>query len=210
MAINLGRGGLSIATNFSVQDVRQLQKRLRAIEPELRTEFMRKVKEIAFVPNKAIQGSIPASPPLSGFEGQSRVSWGQGKPAKSTTIRFRTQSSSKSLNTTLLAIRVNSVATSIADMAGRSGRSIGAGYRGSGFTREFVRRHRDGSTSLVRRRTTAEAGRKFIHSLNQETGNSASRFAWKSVERDLPALQRRVKEIVQKYERIANYRMVKG
>lgn len=210
MAINLGRGGLSIATNFSVQDVRQLQKRLRAIEPELRTEFMRKVKEIAFVPNKAIQGAIPASPPLSGFEGQSRVSWGQGKPAKSTTIRFRTQSSSKSLNTTLLAIRVNSVATSIADMAGRSGRSIGAGYRGSGFTREFVRRHRDGSTSLVRRRTTAEAGRKFIHNLNQETGNSASRFAWKSVERDLPALQRRVKEIVQKYERIANYRMVKG
>lgn len=210
MAINLGRGALSIATNFSVQDVRQLQKRLRAIEPELRTQFMRDIKEIAFVPNKAIQGAIPVSPPLSGFGGLSRVSWGQGKPAKSTTIRFRTQSSSKSLNTTLLAIRVNSVATSIADMAGRSGRSIGSGYRGSGFTREFVRRHRDGSTSLVRRRTTAEAGRKFIHSLNQETGNSASRFAWKSVERDLPALQSRVKLIVQKYERIANYRMVKG
>ena len=202
--------GLNIATNFSVQEIRQLQKRLRDIEPGLRTQFMRDIKQIAVIPNQAIKNAIPGVPPLSGFAGESRVSWGQGKPAKSTTIRFRTASSSKSLNTTLLAIRVNSVATSIADMAGRSGRSVGRGYRGSGMTREFVKRRRDGSTYLVRRRTTAEAGRKFIANLNRQTGNLASRFAWKSVENDLPALQRRVIQVVNKYERIANYRMVRG
>lgn len=206
----LSSGGLQLATNFSVQDIRQLQRRLRDIEPGLRTQFMREIKQIAVIPNQAIKRAIPGIPPLSGFAGESRVSWGKGKPAKSTTVRFRTQSSSKSLNTTLLAIRVNSVATSIADMAGRSGRSVGRGYRGSGMTREFVKRRRDGSTYLVRRRTTAEAGRKFIANLNRQTGNLASRFAWKSVENDLPTLQRRVIQVVNKYERIANYRMVRG
>jgi len=203
-------GGLSLATDFSVKDIRQLQRRLRDIEPGLRTQFMRDIKKIAFEPNKAINNAIPSIPPLSGMSGESRVSWGVGKPAKSTTVRFRTASSSKSLNTTLLAIRVNSIATSIADMAGRSGRSVGRGYRGSGYTREFLKRRRDGSLYYVRRRTTAEAGRKFISSLNRETGNRASRFAWKSVENNLPALNRRVSEVVNKYERIANYRMVRG
>ena len=202
--------GLKLATNFSVQDIRQLQRRLRDIEPGLRTQFMRDIKQIAVIPNQAIKNNIPAIPPLSGFAGESRVSWGKGKPAKSTTVRFRTASSSKSLNTTLLAIRVNSVATSIADMAGRSGRSIGQGYRGSGYTREFVKRRRDGSTYLVRRKTTREAGQKFVSNLNRNTGNNASRFAWKAVEDDLPQLQRRVIEVVKKYEAIANYRMVRG
>lgn len=203
-------GGLSLATDFSVKDIRQLQRRLRDIEPGLRTQFMRDIKQIAFEPNKAIKNAIPSIPPLSGMAGDSRVSWGKGKPAKSTTVRFRTASSSKSLTTTLLSIRVNSIATSIADMAGRSGRSVGRGYRGSGYTREFVKRRRDGSTYLVRRRTTAAAGRKFISNLNEDTGNTASRFAWKSVENNLPALNRRVGQIVKKYERIANYRMVRG
>jgi len=203
-------GGLSIATNFSVQEVRQLQRRLRDIEPGLRTQFMRDIKKIGVIPNQAIKTAIPAIPPLSGMTGESRVSWGSGKPAKSTTIRFRTASSSKSLNTTLLSIRVNSIATSIADMAGRSGRSVGAGYRGSGYTREFVKRRRDGSTYLVRRRTTQAAGRQFIQNLNRQTGNPASRFAWKSVEKDLPDLERRVAEVVRRYQQIANYRMVRG
>lgn len=203
-------GGLSIAHNFSVQEVRQLQRRLRDIEPGLRTQFMRDIKKIAVIPNQAIKTAIPSTPPLSGMTGESRVSWGSGKPPKSTTIRFRTASSSKSLNTTLLSIRVNSIATSIADMAGRSGRSVGRGYRGSGYTREFVKRRRDGSTYLVRRRTPAQAGRKFIDSLNRQTGNLASRFAWKSVEKDLPNLERRVTEVVRRYEQIANYRMVRG
>lgn len=202
--------GLRLATNFSVQDIRQLQRRLRDIEPGLRTQFMRDIKQIAVIPNQAIKNAIPSTPPLSGFTGESRVSWGVGKPAKSTTIRFRTASGGKSLNTTLLSIRVNSVATSIADMAGRSGRSVGRGYRGSGYTREFVKRRKDGSTYLVRRRTTSLAGRKFILNLNRDTGNAASRFAWKSVEKDIPQLQRRVLETVKKYEAIANYRMVRG
>lgn len=203
-------GGLTIARDLSVQDVRQLQKRLRAIEPGLRTEFMREVKRIAVIPNQAIKNEIPASPPLSGMGGESRVSWGVGKPAKSTTVRFRTQSNSKSLNTTLLSIRVNSVATSIADMAGRSGRSVGRGYRGSGYTREFIKRRRDGSLYLVRRRTPAAAGQKFIRNLNRGAGEQPSRFAWKAVERDLPELNKRVSEVIRKYERIANYRMVSG
>lgn len=204
------KNGLSIKREISVQDIRTLQKRLKAIEPGLRTQFMRDIKKIAVVPNAAIKNAIPSEPPLSGMAGQSRVSWNVGKRSNSTTIQFRTQSNSKSLNTTLLRIRVNSIATSIADMAGRSGRSIGAGYRGSGMTREFVKRRRDGSTYLTRRRTTVQAGRQFVNSLNVDTATRPSRFAWKPVEKSLPELNRRVNDVIARYYRIANFRSVRG
>lgn len=201
--------GMAIGVGYSVQGVRELQKRLKAIEPELRTQFMREIKKIAVVPNQAIRNAIPASAPLSGMSGESRISWGVNKPAKSTTIRFRTKSGG-TLTTNLLSIRVNSAASSMADMAGRSGRSIGAGYRGSGYTREFIKRRKDGSLYYTKRRTTREAGQKFVSSLNSRTHNTASRFAWKPVEKSLPALNRQVQEVINKYYRIANYRMVRG
>jgi len=62
----------------------------------------------------------------------------------------------------------------------------------------------------VARRTPYEAGQKFIHNLNVAAKNRASRFVWKAVENDLPALQARVVMVVQKYEKIASYRLVKG
>jgi hypothetical protein len=201
--------GLTVGKDLSVQGIRQLQKQLRAVEPGLRTQFMREIKKIAVVPNQAIKSAIPASPPLSGMEGYTNVSWGVGKPANSTSIIFRTRSSGSSQNTTLLRIKVNSVATSIADMAGRSGRSIGQGKRGSGMT-AYVKRNRSGELIAVARRTPYEAGQKFIHNLNVAAKNRASRFVWKAVENDLPALQARVVMVVQKYEKIASYRLVKG
>lgn len=201
--------GLTIGKDLSVQDIRQLQKRLRAIQPELRTQFMRDIKKIAVIPNEAIKSAIPARPPLSGMEGLTNVSWGVGKPAKSTSVIFRTRSSGTSLNTTLLRIRVNSVATAIADIAGRSGRSIGQGKRGSGMT-AFVKRTRSGELIAVARKTPYEAGAKFVQNLNIRANNKPSRFAWKAVEKDLPALQARVSMVVKTYEKIANYRMVRG
>lgn len=201
--------GLVIGNDLSVEGLRNLQKRLRAIEPELRTQFMRDIKKIAVIPNQAIKNAIPATAPLSGMNGLTNVSWGVGKPAKSTSVIFRTRSSGTSLNTTLLRIRVNSVATAIADIAGRSGRSIGQGKRGSGMT-AFVKRTRSGELIAVARKTPYEAGAKFIQNLNQRANNRPSRFAWKAVEKDLPYLQQRVVGVVKTYENIANYRMVRG
>jgi len=201
--------GLTVGKDISVQNVRQLQKQLRAIEPGLRTQFMREIKKIAVIPNQAIKTAIPARPPLSGMEGLTNVSWGVGKPANSTSIIFRTRSSGSGQNTTLLRIKVNSVATSIADMAGRSGNSIGQGKRGSGMT-AYVKRTRSGELIAVARRTPYEAGQKFVHNLNMKGNNRPSRYVWKAVEDDLPALQARVSMVIKKYEKIASYRLVKG
>ena len=187
---------------FSVQEIRTLQRKLKAIEPKLRTEFLREVKTIGKEPEKAIRNAIPTTPPLSGLA-KGRIKWGEakgGKGAKSTTIRFRTQAGGKSLTTTLLGIRVNSAATSIADMAGRSGKSVGAGYRNSGYSKPIIRNYKDGGQSVeFRRRATKPGGLMFIRNLNSALGNKASRMAWKAVEKDLPQISKSVQYVVDKW-----------
>lgn len=187
---------------FTVQQIRELQRKLREIEPSLRTEFMREVKAIGKKPQEAIQKAIPTEAPLSGLN-KGRIKWGEaktGKGAKSTTIRFRTKAGGKSLTTTLLSIRVNSAATSIADMAGRSGRSVGKGYRSSGYSKPIIRNYKDGGQSVeFRRRATTKNGESFIRNLNSALGNKASRMAWKAVEKDLPRISNEVQFVVNKW-----------
>lgn len=192
---------------FSVQEIRALQKKLKAIEPGLRTEFIREIKSIGKSPQDAIQRNIPLDAPLSGMNKPgAKLQWGKvakgpkSKGARSTTIRFRTQAGGKSLTSTLLAIRVNSAATSIADMAGRSGRSTGKGYRNSGYSKPIRRTYADGAQSVeFRRRATRKAGEAFITNLNSALGNRASRMAWKAVEKDLPKLSKDVQFVIDKW-----------
>lgn len=188
---------------YSVRDIRELQKKLKAIEPGLRTEFMREVKAIGKEPQRAIQNAIPSNPPISGLA-KGRLKWGEVKKgrqgAKSTTIQFRTSMSGKSLTTSLLRIRVNSGATSVADMAGRSGRYVGAGYQGTGRSRPIRRRYADGGESVeFTRRATKANGRQFIENLNKGLSNRPSRMAWKAVEKALPAISKDVQYVVDKW-----------
>jgi len=201
---------------YSVQDIRQLQRQLKEIEPKLRTQFVRDIKAIGKEPNQAIREAIPSTSPLSGLDPNGRganakIQWGKvakgakSGGARSTTIRFRTQAGGKSLTTTLLAIRVNSAASSIADMAGRSGRSIGAGYRNSGFSKPMRRTYADGSQSLeFRRQATRKQGDAFVRNLNSRIGNRPSRMAWKAVEKSLPRLSRDVQFVIDKWSIIAS------
>lgn len=190
---------------FSVKDIRELQRKLRAIEPSLRTEFMREVKTIGKTPERAIKAAIPNEAPISGLaKPGSALQWGKAKKgsggAKSTTIRFRTKAGGKSLTTTLLGIRVNSAASSVADMAGRSGRYVGAGYKGSGYSKPIRRTYSDGSQSVeFTRRASRKAGNAFIRNLNSGIGNRPSRMAWKAVEKDLPQISKTIQYVVDKW-----------
>ena len=190
---------------FSVKDIRELQRKLRAIEPSLRTEFLREVKTIGKTPERAIKTAIPNDAPLSGLaKPGATLQWGKAKKgaggAKSTTIRFRTQAGGKSLTTTLLGIRVNSAATSVADMAGRSGRYVGAGFKGSGRSKPIRRTYADGAQSVeFTRRATRRSGESFIRNLNTALGNKASRMAWKAVEKDLPQISKTIQYVVDKW-----------
>jgi len=190
---------------FSVKDIRELQRKLRAIEPSLRTEFLREIKTIGKTPERAIKSAIPNDAPLSGMtKPGAALQWGKAKKgaggAKSTTIRFRTKAGGKSLTTTLLGIRVNSAASSVADMAGRSGRFVGAGYKGSGRSRPIVRTYSDGSQSVSFTRTASKkSGQAFINNLNSSLSNRPSRMAWKAVEKDLPQISKTIQYVVDKW-----------
>lgn len=193
--------------SYSVQDIRKLQKNLRAIEPGLRAQFVKEIKVVGREAQKPIKAAIRRVQPLSGMRfNYGNTGWGQGKPIDSTTVRFRTQAGGKSLNTSLVSVRLNSAAVNIMDMAGRSGRSVGQGKRRSGYT-PVVRRTADGSLIAYARRTPIEAGKKFIENLNSASGiikRSASRIAWPAVEKDLPNFEKRIDSIVQNYYRVAN------
>lgn len=200
----LGQGRPS----YSVKDIRQLQRNLREIEPELRRQFVRDIKSIGKEPQKAISSALRQVTPLSGMRFHyGRTAWGKGARPDSTSLQFRTQAGGKSLTTTLLRIKLNSAAASMADMAGRSSRSVGRGYQGSGMTREFVKRNRAGELITVRRRTPASAGQKFIQNLNGMGGvvkRAASRIAWPSVDKNLPRISKEIDAVVRKYYKMAN------
>jgi hypothetical protein len=194
--------------SYSVKDIRTLQKNLREIEPGLRTQFVREIKVVGREAEKPIKSAIRNVQPLSGMiDHYGATSWNNGSKAPdSTTVRFRTQAGGKSLNTTLVSVRLNSAAVNIMDMAGRSGRSVGKGKRNSGLT-PVVRRTASGDLVAYARRTPAEAGRAFISKLNGASGiikRGASRIAWPAVEKDLPDFEKRIDSIIQNYYRIAN------
>jgi hypothetical protein len=192
---------------YSVQDIRALQKKLREIEPSLRTQFLREIKAIGKEPEKAIRNAIPTTSPLSGMtKPGATLQWGKvtkgakSGGAKATTIRFRTKAGGKSLTTTLLGIRVNSAASSVADMAGRSGRYVGKGYKASGLSKPIRRTYSDGGQSVeFRRRASVAGGDAFIRNLNKKLGNNPSRMAWKAVEKSLPQTSKDVQFVVDKW-----------
>lgn len=200
----LGQGKAS----YSVKDIRILQRNLREIEPELRRQFVRDIKSIGKEAQKPIVKAIRQVQPPSGMRfNYGKTGWGREVAADKTKVRFRTQAGGKSLTTSLVSVRLESPAANILDMAGRSGRSVGAGYMGTGRTREFTRRDRYGNIMVMTRRTTPDAGQQFIQRLNQASGvtqNRASRMAWPAVEDNLPNLERRIDDVIRDYYKIAN------
>lgn len=188
----LGRSGVA-AGDFSVLEVREIQKRLKAIEPRLRTELLRDVKKIARPLESDIKSSIPSIAPLSGMaKDKGRLGWGVGVAANKTQVQFRTASSGRSLTTSLVRVKVSSPATVLADMAGRSGRFVGQG-----------RRNDNASPSERRRNANPAKGAKFIQSLNQALGHGASRMAWPAAEKSRDAVRTAIEQVLrQAYDRI--------
>jgi hypothetical protein len=175
----LGRSGVG-TNDFSVQDVRELNRRLRAIEPRLKTQLVRHLKQIAKPLESDIKSSIASVEPISGMlKDRGRLGWGVGVRPDKTLIQYRTSAGSKSLTTSLVRIKVTSPGTVLADMAGRSGRYIGQG-----------RRNDNASPTLKRRNANQAKGEAFIRSLNENVGDgSASRFIWPAAEHSIPAVR---------------------
>jgi hypothetical protein len=198
---------IKTTATVSASDIRTLKRNLNDIEPDLRKQFVKDIKFVGADAAQTIKSAIRTVTPLSGMISHYGVTaWGQGKPIDSTTVRSKLSTGGRSLNASLVAVRLNSAAVNIFDMAGRSGAYVGQGKRRSGTT-PVIRRTASGDLVAYARRTPAEAGRKFIANLNGASGvfkRSASRIAWPSVEKDLPQYEKRIDGIISAYYRTAN------
>ena len=180
------RGGVGVGNDISVSDVRELQRRMKNIEPRMRTEFVRNLKKIGKPLESDVKTAIGQIKPLSGMlKDKGRLGWNVGVPADKTLIQFRTSMGGKSLTTSLLRIKVSSPGTVLADMAGRSGKSVGDG-----------RRNDNASPSLRRRNANKNKGYAFIASLNIKNNHTPSRKIWPSAENSLPGIRREVEEVL--------------
>lgn len=190
-------GGLN---QITVTDVRELQKRLKAIDPKLRTQLLREAKKPAKPLIDAIKTNVSQVTPLSGMT-RGRLNWWHSTNLKgrvltptSVTAAFRTKSSGYSNTTTLVSVRAMSPAVAFADMAGRSGRYIGAGYKGSGFTREYNWKN------TKRRHKVTSQGVKLIQNL----GGQASRFVWPSVVKGREQAMLEIDKVVRDFMTLVN------
>lgn len=191
--------------NYSITQIRTLQRALKAIDPKLRTQLLRDAKKPAKPVQQNIIQAIGKVTPNSGLQ-RGRLNWNGSVDAKGKThkptdvkIQFRTSSNGRSKETTLVRVRAASPAVTFADMAGRSGNYINAGYRGSGRTRPYLWRTRSGDQI---QRTHQVNGQ--IEGIFKKLGRKASRFIWPAAEQSIPQARNEIDQVVQKYIDIAN------
>jgi hypothetical protein len=188
------RAGFVGANDYSVTDIRELQRRLKSIDPKLRTQLVRDAKEAGKPVQSAVKSAIASVTPLSGMT-RGRLNWnssidakGKAHSAQDVKLQFRTRSTGKSNVTSLVRVQVASPAVVMADMAGKSNRFLDGGYKGSGVTREYP--YKNGT----RRHRVNGQGRAMIRNL----GGSASRYVWPAADNQIPAVRSRIEAILRK------------
>jgi hypothetical protein len=165
-------------------NVRELTKQLRAIEPALQKAMVRDVKTEIKPLQQAVKMALPTVSPLSGANTSGRLGFGSGKPANSTSIRYRTGYSKRSAITALASVKVNSPMTSIMDYAGKGG-----GISRNGITRPYPYK---GGTRTHRINGQGQAMINRLDSVRRP-----SRFAWPAAERSLPMVQAKVQAVLE-------------
>ena len=184
----------SDVNSLSVKDIRNLQKRLKEIDPKLRTQLLRDAKKVAEPTVTAVKSAIGSVTPNSGMlRPGARLNWNNAIDAKGRSHKlmdvkpqFRTSESGRSDTTSLVRVKVGNPAVTLADMGGRSGRYRNAGYKGSGFTREYpykggTRRHKVNGQ---------------FRGIEEKIGGSPSRFVWPAAEKSLPAAREAIEKIL--------------
>lgn len=204
--IGMKRAGLSSSNDYSVTQIRELQKRLKSIDPKLRTELLRSAKKPAEAIVSQVRPAINAVQPLSGMT-RGRLNWNASVDAKGKThkaddlkIQFRTRSSGKSNMTSLVRVKVASPAVTMADMAGRSKNFMGAGYKGTGLTREYAykggtRRHRVDGNGIKNPKHNYKFARQG-DALIDRLGGKASRYVWPAAEKSIPAVKAQIEAVL--------------
>ena len=202
MAINIiSKTGDRAAVSFS--DINYMFKVLGTIDTGHVKKLRQRAKVIAKPIQVAVRRGIPNKPPISGMIPKvipGRLTWGTGKPAKSVTIQTPRLKVKAKYNS-IARVRTWSAAVGIADMAGRSRRSMNK-YE---FTREYP--YSRSPSGYRKHRITPNGSRQFISNLGFGRGikkNSASRIVWPSGESALPEAKAKMVVVLNEYYNIVN------
>jgi hypothetical protein len=208
------------AITLTVSGYRQLLTDMRKIEPGLNTEMRREIRKIGNPVRDAVKSGIPKTAKLSQMRGETKVApssvgrlvWGAGVQANKAVLDTRKPSRKAKNGTSLVKIRVSSPATVMADMAGRSGKYIGARPYAAGtksntyaYTTKsgevifgYKYQYRVDGKIVVggrRHRNTGGQGRGMIRGL----GGRGSRYVYPSVEKGLPVARYQISKVVDSY-----------
>ena len=167
-------------------NIRDLNRRLKEIQPSLVRELQKEAKGPAKKIQAAIVEAIPSQSPFAGkrkdgFTHNGRTSWnnsvnykGRRVPAKSVSVSFESTGSKQAATTSLVRVVVNAPSVAISDFA-----------------------------KVAR----SPQGAAFIQALNGTLGGSPSRIVWKSIDGKIPAVEAEVRIILDKYAKIASRRI---
>jgi hypothetical protein len=201
------RGIIGLAPrDFLASDIRAINKALIAIDPELRTQFMRDAKAVGKEAQSIVQPALPTTAPLSGMNFRGRYGWDtqmtkKGRvPANRVSVSFKTSQGKNAKRmglqtTSLVSVRVAAPMTAIIDIAGRSGNSLNKGDKGSGYSRPYTDRYGN-----IRTHKLNGQGKAMIELL----GGRGSRYAWPAFESSQGRLSNSVLAVVERYAAIAN------
>jgi hypothetical protein len=184
----------------TLTDFREIRRELGKIEPALRREFDKSIRDIAKPAQNILKGAIPTTPPLSGFNHNGRTAWRASNPKSVRIYKPKSGRNSGKLTATLVGLRVMSAAVTLADMAGRSGAYFG----GKGVTRQYVR---NGKT--MTHKISQNSGKQFSYDLNVKLNKRPSRFAWPSIESKLSDIEKEISKVIQKASVQLNGRLFK-
>lgn len=197
--------GHGIGTNsVSVTDVRELQRRLRLVDKDLRKALLREAKEPAKPIQTAVKSAIQSVTPLSGFT-RGRLNWNNSVDRKGKShkpgdvgIEWRTSTSGRSNVTSLVRVRVKSPTVVMVATAGSSNRWIDKGYKGTGFTKEYPYK---GGT---RRHKVNGQGRSMIEQMSSRMRRERTGIAWPAAVKMLPEAKQKVDATLTKFANMVN------
>lgn len=210
---------LNAILELDSKDVKDMIKRLKAISPDLVSEYRKHLKEIANPIVKQIEENIPNEAPLSGMGfvisriskrtrqqsyviNNGRLNWqGTGnyeKPlklkngAKTVTFSSAIKPNAQSATTPIAKVIIMSPAVAMTDMAGR-----GSSGNSSGRSRQYTYRKRNGEI-VMRRHALNGQGINMINKLRERYG-APSRFGWKGLEQQIDNAAKEIDKILDRY-----------
>lgn len=219
-------------------DYKDLITELRKIEPKYATQLKRDFKKIAAPVRSGVSKTIPRSAPTSGIhvkgsKGVSgfkpvvvpgRLSWGANPQngniqPNHTVIRLTKQKSFKKLSTygqmSIVKVEVDNAAVVMADMAGRSRKSIDKRpmtrpYRYGGGGAQTGKYGSKAKLITMRQHRINGQGVGMIKALNRGKGilqSEASRWIWPAANKQLPMVQMKIDNAIKEANNLINERM---